>query len=147
MITNERQLKVAEEKLSRLQEGLRAPVRKDIDPLFQEASSAELEELIQELRAEISEYLSLQKGGVEAIPLSTPTDMLLLPIRYRIAVHLTQEQFAHVVGVSLRQIARYESEEYQNISGDTLLKILKSLPLKIVGKFQSASVPSLKKGS
>ena len=40
---------------------------------------------------------------------------MLLPIKYRIAKHLTKEAFAKEVDVSVRMISRYEAEEYTNI--------------------------------
>jgi len=47
---------------------------------------------------------------------------------------MTIESFARLVHVHSRQIARYESEDYQNVSWDTLLKILERLDVKIEGK-------------
>jgi transcriptional regulator with XRE-family HTH domain len=46
---------------------------------------------------------------------------------------MTVETFARLVHVHSRQIARYESEDYQNVSWDTLLKILERLNVKIEG--------------
>ena len=61
-------------------------------------------------------------------------DLRVAPIRYRIAARMTIEGFARLVHVHSRQIARYESEDYQNVSWDTLLKILERLDVKIEGK-------------
>lgn len=44
---------------------------------------------------------------------------------------MSQEAFALLVGVGLRQIARDEAEGYGNIQGDTLKRILEKLPLDL----------------
>jgi len=49
---------------------------------------------------------------------------------------MTIESFARLVHVHSRQIARYESEDYQNVSWDTLLKILERLDVKIEGTME-----------
>jgi transcriptional regulator with XRE-family HTH domain len=49
---------------------------------------------------------------------------------------MTIERFARLVHVHSRQITRYESEDYQNVSWDTLLKILERLDVKIEGKME-----------
>ena len=60
----------------------------------------------------------------------------MAPIRYRIATHMTIETFAKLVYIHSRQIARYESEDYQNVTWDTLLRILERLNIKIEGKVE-----------
>ena len=61
-------------------------------------------------------------------------DLLVAPIRYRLANHMSIEGFGRKVGVSARQIARYEKEEYQNINTSTLQKILRNMDVHIDGK-------------
>jgi DNA-binding XRE family transcriptional regulator len=139
MILSERQLKVTLVKLAAIEERLKAtvPVKKGssspgkIAPEFAEAARAELEELAIELRQDVKEYQRLRRLGLKALTLKSPADFLEFPMKYRVACGLTQEQFAAKVGVSLRQIARYEAESYQNINGETLKRILEKLPLKI----------------
>ena len=55
------------------------------------------------------------------IPCSSP-DILAL-ISYRIAAHRSIDVFSRKVGVSARQIARCETENYQNTNSSTLRKI------------------------
>lgn len=139
MILSERQLKVTLVKLAAIEERLKAtlPMKKGssslgkIAPEFAEAARAELEELAIELRQDVKEYQRLRRLGLKALTLKSPADFLEFPMKYRVACGLTQEQFAAKVGVSLRQIARYEAESYQNINGETLKRILEKLPLKI----------------
>ena len=78
----------------------------------------------------------LQKTGAKELHIFSLHDLRDAAIRYRIAAHMTIESFARLVHVHSRQIARYESEDYQNVSWDTLLKILERLDVKIEGKME-----------
>lgn len=62
-------------------------------------------------------------------------DLLAQRIREaREAAGLTQEQFAPLLGISLRTLTRYESGETQRISTDMLLKVAR-VTGKTVGFF------------
>ena len=61
-------------------------------------------------------------------------DLMVAPIRYRIAAHMSIDEFGRKVGISPRQIARYENEGYQNIDSSTFRKILKGLNIHLDGK-------------
>lgn len=134
MITSDRQLKVTKEKIEFLKNNKSARTSQKINPVLQKAGELQSLSLIDELELQVIEYENLKSKGLPAIKLSSPEDMMLLPIRYRIAKQLTQEDFANFVDVPLRQITRYEAEEYGNINGETLKKILHKIPLKITGK-------------
>ena len=135
MITSERQLKVTLEKIESFKRSLKMKI-KIKNPILANAAKVETQTLIEDLEAFVNEYQELRKNGLNAIKISTPEDLLLLPIRYRIAKHMTQEVFAKSVDVSVRMIARYEAEEYRNITGETLKKILHKIPLKFKGNFK-----------
>jgi DNA-binding transcriptional regulator YiaG len=137
MITSERQLKVTLEKIESFKSSLKSRI-KIKNPVLANAAKVETKTLIEDLEALVNEYQELRKKGLNAIKISTPEDLLLLPIRYRIAKHMTQEDFAKSVDVSVRMIARYESEEYRNITGETLKKILHKIPLKFNGDLREA---------
>jgi len=136
MITSDRQVAVTKEKIQDLLESLRL-MEKDTRTLIK-ASKIQIEVLIEDLNAEIKEYESLKTKGLEAIEISDLSDIMLLPIKYRIAKRMTQELFAKKVDMPLRMICRYESENYRNITGGNLYKILDKLHLKIFGKIKEA---------
>ena len=136
MITSERQLAVNNLKLRELRESL---VKiKSQKSVFAKASILETKALIQNLESEVEEYETLRDSGVEAIEINSLEDLMLLPIKYRIAKRMTQDAFARAVEIPVRMIARYEVEGYRNISGDNLHKILSKLPLKLSGKLKEA---------
>ncbi|HXH76766.1 MAG TPA: helix-turn-helix transcriptional regulator [Bacteriovoracaceae bacterium] len=137
MITSDRQLKVTLGKIEDLTKSLTAK-NSISNTVLQKAAKIEATALIEDLTAQVKEYDELRTIGLEAIKISDPEDFMLLPIRYRIAKHMTQEVFAQSVEVSVRMIARYESEEYRNITGETLKKILHKIPLKFKGNLREA---------
>lgn len=138
MITSDRQLSVTMKKIDSLQESFKK-LSEDakVKPLAN-ASMIQTKSLIKELQTEVAEYEDLKTNGLEAIELNDLSEVMLLPIKYRIAKKMTQENFAKVVEVPLRMIARYESDGYKNISGENLHKILSKLHLKILGKLKEA---------
>lgn len=75
------------------------------------------------------EYDALKNSRPEDIEIHSRDDLLTAPIRYRIAARMSVDEFGRRVGVSARQIVRYESEGYQNITSSTLQKILKGLSI------------------
>lgn len=136
MITSEKQLIVSRKKIVELRASI-LKMERDTKP-FIKASVMELKSLIKKIEQEIKDYETLKEKGIEAIELNDLSEIMLLPIKYRIAKRMTQESFAREMEVPVRMIARYESEGYRNISGETLHKILKRLHLKILGKLREA---------
>ena len=136
MITSDKQVLVTKKRIDEFLEYLKL-IEKDTR-IIAKASKFQIEGLVQELREQIYEYETLKTKGVEAIEISGPSDIMLLPIKYRIAKRMTQELFAKKVDMPLRMICRYESENYRNITGGNLQKILDKLHLKIFAKIKEA---------
>ena len=135
MITSDKQYHAAKEQMDMLKQSLNAPIKKDVPSVVANAARAQLKELITELKTSIEEYQDLTKNKKHVeIEIHSLDDLLAAPIRYRLANHMSVEVFGRKVGVSARQIARYEKEEYQNINASTLQKILKELHVHIDGK-------------
>ena len=107
--------------------------------LFAKAGRIQTQNLVNDLEKEIEDYEALKKKGVGAIKIDSFEDLFLFPIRYRIAKNMTQEEFANLVGIPIRQICRYESEEYSNISSETLKKILQGIPLKFFSRISESA--------
>ena len=141
MITSDKQYAAAKEQLSMLIQSLSAPVKKDVPAVIQEAAKSQIKELIAEIQAKIDEYSKLVKNHNDGVVIEIHSlgDLLAAPIRYRLANHMSIEVFGRKVGISARQIARYEKEEYQNITTSTLQKILGNLDIHIDGKIAMAA--------
>lgn len=134
MITSDKQYEAAKEKLQMLTQSLLIRTKKDVPQVIAEASRSQVQELIDEINTNIDEYIKLTENKNTTIEIHSLDDLLSAPIRYRLATHMTIEGFGQKVGVSPRQIARYEKEEYQNINTSTLKKILRKLDVNINGR-------------
>lgn len=136
MITSDRQLSVTKNKIETLKESLKNLNEDARGKLLAKAAKIQTQALIQELESEVIGYEELKTKGLDAIELNDLSEIMLIPIKYRIAKKMTQESFAKTVEIPLRMIARYESESYRNITGENFHKILQKLHLKIPGKLR-----------
>ena len=136
MITSERQYQMAKEKLGMLKKALKQGVKSNIPLLLAKAAKGQTQELMDEMRTEIQEYETLKKSDSLTLTIHSIEDLMKAPIRYRIAKHMTIEEFARKVNVHSRQISRYEKEQYKNANSATLLKILNQLEINIEGELQ-----------
>jgi DNA-binding Xre family transcriptional regulator len=134
MITSDKQYEAAKQQLARLAESLTAPTKRKVPDVVANAGKAQIRELMAELQHDLDEYERLRNSRPEDIEIHSLDDLLTTPIRYRIAAHISVDEFSRKVGVSARQIIRYETEEYQNITTNTLQKILKGLNIHLEGK-------------
>lgn len=134
MITSNKQYVAATEQLAMLTASLSSPKKKGVPELVEKAGKAQLQELISEIQLNIEEYDALKDSKPSDIEIHSLDDLMVLPIRYRIAAHMSIDAFSRKVGVSARQIARYERESYQNTNSSTLRKILGVLDIHLDGK-------------
>ncbi len=134
MITSDRQYEAAKKQLAMLEESLSAPKRKGVPDAVRQAGNAQTQELMDEIQESIDEYEKLRSSKPTDVEVHSLDDLMLAPIRYRIAAHMSVDEFGRKVGVSARQIVRYEREGYQNINSSTFQKILRKLNLRLDGK-------------
>ena len=136
MIRSDKQYQAAKKQLVSLRKALAAGAHAKAPEAVIRAARGQTAELAAQIEKEIKDYEQLQKTQAKELRIFSLHDLRVAPIRYRIAAHMTIESFARLVHVHSRQIARYESEDYQNVSWDTLLKILERLDVKIEGKME-----------
>ena len=134
MITSDKQYVASKKQLAMLQEALASDMKKDIPDVVKEAGKAQLAELIAEVRAEIVEYENLRSLNLKDLEIHSVQDLMVTPIRYRIASHMSVDAFSRKVGVSVRQIHRYEAANYSNANTSTLTKILEKLDVSLDGR-------------
>ena len=133
MILSQQQYTATRKKLKMLEDSLSAPRREGVPEKFVQAALAQTRELMGEMQAEIAEYEQITMSDPAEIPVNSIQDLLVAPVRYRLASHKSTEAFARVVGVSARQIFRYEQEDYRNCSVPNLTKILERLNIQLHG--------------
>ena len=83
--------------------------------------------MISKLEAEVAEYLDLKKGIVRLPRIFTPKDLAAHLTRFRIALGVTQEQLAGMVGVTRQTINKHEEQEYQLADVDLVTRVVKAL--------------------
>ena len=134
MITSDKQHSAAKKQLAMLKKSLLTPVKDNIPVIIDKANKLQMQELVNEIQINIKEYDLLKESKLSDIKIHSLEDLMVVPIRYRIASHMSIDAFSRKVGVSARQISRYESENYQNTNSSTLQKILGILNIHIDGK-------------
>lgn len=134
MITSDKQYEAAKQQLNMLNDSLRAPSKVDVPAIVLEAGMAQVLELLDEIKTNIKEYEKLKNSQLSDIEIHSLEDLMITPIRYRIAAKMSIDTFSHKVGISARQIIRYEKEEYKNAKTTTLNKILDKLDIHIDGR-------------
>lgn len=134
MITSDKQYAAAKEQLAMLVESLSSPKKKDVPNFIEKAGKAQWQELIDEIQLTMKEYETLKDSEPSDIEIHSLDDLMIAPIRYRIAAHMSVDAFSRKVGVSARQIVRYELESYRNTNSSTLRKILEVLNIQLDGK-------------
>jgi HTH-type transcriptional regulator / antitoxin HipB len=138
MIQNEHQHKVTKAKLKNLEQNLSTLLEnRELDtnthPRLMIMQSAALEDQIQVMYGEISEYENLKDGKVR-ITIDRLSELPIALIKARISAGMTQGELADTIGIKEQQIQRYEANHYQAVGFDRLLEIAKILSIELVDK-------------
>jgi len=126
MITSDKQYAASKKQLAMLTKSLKAPPKKNVPVLIAKAGKAQLQELIAEIRAEMKEYDELRNSNLSDIAIHSLDDLMVAPIRYRLASRMSIDTFSRKVGVSA-------TEKYSNINSSTFRQILDGLNINLDG--------------
>ena len=85
--------------------------------------------MIAKLEFEIAEYEDTKRGVIQLPRLASPRDFGVHLCKFRIALGISQEQLAEMVGVSRQTINRHEEQEYQLASVDLITRVSEVLGL------------------
>ena len=124
MLTSSKQHKASKPAVVDLRAILAAEPDPNIPGKLIEANRRRLRNKLESIEQEILEYENIVGRGFNSIDINSIGDLLEVPIKCRLAQHESVKSFAQHVGVSQRQILRYEEEGYRNCSIQTLTKIL-----------------------
>ena len=119
MITSDKQYAAAKKQLMMLTASMVASKKEEVPDLIEQAGKAQMHELADEIQRNMEEYDRLKESNPSDIEIHSLDDLMVVPIRYRIAAHMSVDAFSRKVGVSARQITRYETENYQNTNSST----------------------------
>jgi len=134
MITSDKQYKESLKKIAMLQDSLLLPNKSNIPDIIEKAGQSQIQELIESIQSEIEEFKKYKTIDISQLEIHSIDDLMKTPIRYRLAAGMSIDVFAQLVGISPRQINRYEKECYQNSHSSTLKSILQKLKVDIDGR-------------
>lgn len=146
MITNERQYKITNAQVKRLEEAIRSFNIKKVTTRIKSKllAKAELDALHSEqenLAAQLLEYETLKSGTVDLFRASSLEELPIILIKARIARGFSQRKLAELIGIKEQQIQRYEAEKYASANLTRLAQVAKALELNIseIAKFEKES--------
>lgn len=136
MIKNERQYRITKAEAQKFEESLTQLQKEQqrgskLHPLIQKAQVDALRSQLDDLKAELAEYETLQAGVMDVHELESLEKLPYAIIKARIASGLTQKQLAERLGLKEQQIQRYEASEYATASLSRLYEIAKILKLEL----------------
>lgn len=99
----------------------------EVPEIAQKAIVESHQGMIAKLEAEIAEYIDLKKGVIRLPRISTPKELAAHLTRFRIALGITQEQLAGMVGVTRQTINKHEEQEYQLADVDLVTRVVEAL--------------------
>lgn len=85
--------------------------------------------MIEKLEAEARDYEDAKRGIIRLPRLSSPRDLGVHLVTFRIAMDITQEQLAEMVGTTRQTINKHEEQEYQLASVDFITRVSEALGL------------------
>lgn len=138
MITSDKQYKEAIAKIEMLRKAFSSPIKASVPPIIEKAGRSQILELIKTIKSEVAEFEKYKDVDISKIEIHSIDDLMKTPIRYRLAKGMSIDVFAQLVGISPRQINRYEKECYQNLHSSTFKNILQTLKVDIEGKISSS---------
>jgi len=135
MITNDYQYRLtkaaADKFRAALAEMKNAPARADIHPRLLKAEREAMESQLQDLEAELSDYVRLKGSGAAHITIGSVSALGRGLVQARIAAGLSQKELANRLHLKEQQIQRYEQTEYETASLGRLADVARALHVRI----------------
>jgi HTH-type transcriptional regulator / antitoxin HipB len=137
MIKNEKQYNISRKKLSEIGSILKEYHSKKDLTAQSEMYAASLQIQHNAIKQEIQNYEKLQKYGPvqkRKISVAQIPDIL---IEHKIAKHLSQKEYAAILGIKEQQLQRYEAENYASVSLKNLMRLIEKADIKVTLSLQA----------
>ncbi len=135
LITNDYQYRLtkaaADKFRAALTEMKNAPPRADIHPRLLKAEREAMESQLQDLEAELADYVRLKGSGTAHIAIGSVSALGRGLVQARIAAGLSQKELANRLHLKEQQIQRYEQTEYETASLGRLADVARVLHVRI----------------
>jgi predicted XRE-type DNA-binding protein len=131
MIKNEKQYNITRKKLSEIDGIVKEYTQKKKLTPQNEMYLASLQMMQERMQQEIKDYETLKNKGLRLrrkISVAQIPDIL---IEHKIAQHLSQKEYASILGIKEQQLQRYEAENYASVSLKKLLQFMERSNLNI----------------
>ena len=129
MIQNERQYKVTQTKLKKLEQAAANVELEDLSlhPRQILSQKNSYNKIISTLKQDLAEYEELKSGRISIFQIESFNYLPTALIKARIASGMTQKELAEKIDTQEQQIQRYEANHYHAISFDRLMKVVGAL--------------------
>jgi len=139
MITNDRQYKVAQERLQEFKRALESFsyeefVAEGIHPDFINAHKASIRSEIEAISESLDEYDALVSGQKKSFVAESIRDLPRTLIQARVAAKMTQKKLAERLCLKEQQIQRYEAARYMGASLERLIEVADALGVSFPGR-------------
>jgi HTH-type transcriptional regulator / antitoxin HipB len=131
MIKNEKQYNISRKKLSETGSIIKEYLSKSKLTAQNEMYLASLQMQHNTIKKEIQRYEKLKKYGPaqkRKISVAQIPDIL---IEHKIAKHLSQKEYAAILGIKEQQLQRYEAENYASVSLKNLINLIEKADIKV----------------
>jgi DNA-binding Xre family transcriptional regulator len=147
MIKNEKQYKITKSKAALLQQDI-SRIKNEGNPLSVKSQLVlnSMLDMCSSMENEIAAYDSLKENKTIVLRSRRLQELPAMMIEYKIASGLTQKEMAKKIGMKEQQLQRYEDTDFESISFQNLIKILRAIGLELViavnsgGKGKNASI-------
>lgn len=139
MITSNRQLALANKQLAALCKRLASPAKKGVPEHILAMETSQVKDEISRLEQEIDVYDRACNADLNNLNFDSYDEFLRLPIVIRLAKGITLSGFADELQVSLRQLKRYEEDEYRNAPAEVVREVLAHFQLQVAVQIVKAS--------
>jgi HTH-type transcriptional regulator/antitoxin HigA len=148
MITNERQYRVTQSRLKKLQESLPGgdASRQKLDLRLRAAAREGLQSQIDELQEQIAEYERLKASSVSDLKLRSLDELPSVLLKARVAQGMTQKDLARRLGMKEQQIQRYEATRYRSASYMRVVQVADALGIELERPSRLRRRPRPKRG-
>lgn len=135
MITNDYQYRLTKAAADKFRTALvemkSASARADIHPRLLKAEREAMESQLQDLEAELADYVRLKGSGAAHIAIGSVSALGRGLVQARIAAGLSQKELANKLRLKEQQIQRYEQTEYETASLGRLADVARVLHVRI----------------
>lgn len=135
MIATEREYRLAEGEIARLEEALALAQNSsgEYDSLLNTSYIDSLSLQIEELQQQRRDFERLQRGEIDRLQFSTVEEFAELLVAARTARGLSQRQLGDLVGVAQQQISRWEANRFQTADLRTVAEVEAALGICVSG--------------